>query len=245
MNTIAEIFLECKKIIQDGNYSYAKNWKKEDPKRVLIGIIPNYFPREIIHAANGLAVSITGSDYRNPILKEKDDQTIESCSMLGGVFELVQNEVHEEFDGFILPSHCKALQSFDEIVEINKKSRFVKYINFPQYFQTIIGDIINHFFVQSVLDEIYKINGVKITIDMLNNSIQLFKNNLKLTEKFYDLRKKYSDKISSEDLFYVVFSGYLLPIEKHNEILNNIIELLVAPEDKDDNIYKVYSGVYC
>ncbi len=246
MGTISELFQECKNIVFDTDYSFARQWKKEDSKRVLIGMIPNYFPREIIHAANGLAIGIVGSEFKNPEQINQDKSHYESCSILSGVIELVRNGQLDGFDGFLLPSQCTPIKEMDEIDEINKKCTFVKYINFPQYFHTIIGDIINHYFVQDVLDEIYKINGIKVNSEMLNNSIQLYKNNLKLTERIYSLQKKYPEKISQEELYYTVLSGLQMPIEKHSEILNQIIGLLLKDsQEKEDDIFDAFSGAFC
>jgi benzoyl-CoA reductase subunit C len=243
MKTLNEIFQECKEIAHDDSYSYAKKWKHKNAKRVLIGIIPNYFPREIIHAANGLAVGIIGEGLKYPISKSKKESEISSCSMLEGLFDLVQNKNFKEFDGFILPSQCHALTINKEIKKINQKGKFIKYINFPQYFQTIIGDVLNHYLVLDVLQEINKINNVEVTSHALNDSIQLFKDNLKLTEKISSLREK--NNISQNNLYYTVLSGLLIPIEEHNEILRSIIELLDDTEEVDDKLFKVYSGAYC
>ncbi len=243
MKDLSVIFKECKRIVFEDNYSFAKKWKKENPDRVLIGIIPNYFPREIIHAANGLAVGIIGEGLKEPVSKERKESSTSSCSMLEGLFDIVQNKKYKDFDGFILPSQCHTLTANKEIKKINKKGKFIKYINFPQYFQTIIGDVLNHYLVLDVLKEINKINHVEVTAKTLNNSIQLFKDNLKLTEKISSLREK--NNISQNDLYYTVLSGLLIPIEEHNQILRNIIELLDDTEATDDKLFKVYAGAYC
>ncbi|TAL69959.1 MAG: hypothetical protein EPN82_04900 [Bacteroidetes bacterium] len=245
MKTGAKIFEGCKKIVFEENYSFAKKWKKSSSKRVLIGIIPNYFPREIIHAANGLAVGIIGAELKHPENNFKQKSAKSACSMLEGIFDLVKSGKYKDFDGFILPSQCLALSGFDEIQKIKQEGKFIKYINFPQYFQTIIGDILNHYFVSDVLKEIYKINKVKVTSKTLNNSIQLFKENLKLTERIFSLRKKGNNNISQGELYYTVMAGLMIPIENHNEILMKIIELLGGSEEKDESIFKVYAGAYC
>ncbi|MDQ1267297.1 MAG: benzoyl-CoA reductase subunit [Bacteroidota bacterium] len=246
MDTLGEIIQECRKIVNDDNYTYAKQWRRENDKRVLIGIIPNYIPREIIHAANGLAVGIIGSEFRNPNYQNSELSASESCSMLTGIFELVNSSGHEEFDGFVLPSQCRTLKTFKEIIELNSKHKFIKFMNFPQYFQTIIGDIINHHFVHSVLEEIFKINGIKVTAEMLNSSIQLYRNNLKMTERIYSIRQKYPEKLSQEDLYNIVFAGLLIPIESHNDMLGRAIDLLLEGSlELSDNIFEFFSGAFC
>lgn len=246
MKNLPEIFEECKNIVFDDNYTQAKKWKANGEKRVLIGIIPNYFPREIIHAANGFAVGIIGKELKLPFQSEQTGFEKHSCSFLEGLFDMVKSQDYEAFDGFILPSQCSTLAVSSEIVNIKQNGKFIKYINFPQYFQTIISNILNHNLVTEVLSELYRINGIEVTAPSLVNSIQLFKDNLRLTEKIYDLSVKKLSLISQEDLYYTVLAGLLLPVEEHNQILENIIELLgVVDEEESHNLFRVYSGVYC
>ncbi|MBM2814051.1 MAG: type benzoyl-CoA reductase BcrC subunit [Ignavibacteria bacterium] len=246
MSNTSKIFSECENIVFDGNFSIAKNWKAELKDRVLIGIIPNYIPREIIHAAGGLAVGVVGSEYRDPEHHKSSQEDPHSCSMLTGIFELVNSGAHLDFDGFILPTQCNAMKAYPEIIEITKTSKFIKYISFPQYFQTIIGDVINNYFVHDVLEEIHKINGVRVSKESFEDSIQLYKSNLRLTEKIYAIRQRYPDKISQEDLYNTVFSGLLIPIEKHNEILKNINDLLAEEVNEySDNLFEFFSGAFC
>ena len=246
MKKLSKIFDYCNKVIFDDNFTVAKKWKEKDKQRVLIGMIPNFFPREIIHAANGLAIGIVGNEFKLPDSNKSDISKIQSCSMFSGVLDLVNKSKLDGFDGFLLPSRCDTLQALEEINKISYKCKFVKFINFPQYFHTLIGDILNQYFVQQVRDEVYKINGIKVTTKSLNNSINLYKNNLKLTEKLYSLSLKYPKKISQENLYLVVFSGIVIPIEEHNAILSKAIKVLGKNTgEKGDYVYKVHTGAYC
>ncbi|MFH1049342.1 MAG: 2-hydroxyacyl-CoA dehydratase family protein [bacterium] len=246
MKKLSKIFDNCKSIVYDTNFTVAKKWKKQDKKRVLIGMIPNFFPREIIHAANGLAVGIVGDEFKLPPDKKIDLSLSQPCSMFSGILDLVKKGKLNGFDGFLLPSRCDTIQALNDLNKLSDKCKFVKYINFPQYFHTVIGDILNQYFVQGVLDEIYKINGVKVKTKSIHDSISLYKNNLKLTEKLYSLSLKYPKKITQKDLYITVFCGLMIPIEEHNAILSDVIDILTkGSNDMDDFVYKVQSGTYC
>ncbi|MCX6154139.1 MAG: hypothetical protein NT007_08265 [Candidatus Kapabacteria bacterium] len=248
MNNLKDIFDFCKSIVFDKNLTLAKNWKNEGENRVLVGIVPNYFPREIIHAVNGLAVGLISDETKYPKYSEysdKDNSTNYNCNLFDGFFQVCQSSTIEDFDGFILPSMCGHLLNDQSLNKSNESIKFIKYINFPQYFQTIIGDILNHNFVLDILREINKINNVEITSTNLNHSIQLFKENLRLTENIYALRMQNKDIISQEDLYYTVLAGLMIPIEKHNEILENIITLFDNSDSRDEKLFKLYSGAYC
>ena len=60
MKNLKTLIEECKQHAFDLNFTRAKEWKEEKEGRVLVGYMPIYFPREIIHAAGMLPVGIMG-----------------------------------------------------------------------------------------------------------------------------------------------------------------------------------------
>ena len=51
MIQLPELIEKCKKLAFDLHFSEAKAWKAKKPQRILVGYLPIYFPREIVHAA--------------------------------------------------------------------------------------------------------------------------------------------------------------------------------------------------
>ncbi|MCK6650604.1 MAG: benzoyl-CoA reductase subunit C, partial [Bacteroidia bacterium] len=60
MKNLNDIIQECKQIAFDLKFTRAQKWKEEKEGRVIVGYMPIYFPREIIHAAGGLPIGIFG-----------------------------------------------------------------------------------------------------------------------------------------------------------------------------------------
>ena len=69
LRNLQEIINECKELSFDLNFTRAKKWKDAQAGRVIVGYMPIYFPREIIHAAGGLPVAIFGGGDRKQIIK--------------------------------------------------------------------------------------------------------------------------------------------------------------------------------
>ena len=65
---LTSLLEECKSLAFDLNFTYAKQWKEKSKYRLLVGFLPIYVPREIIHAANGLPVGIMGAGDRKQIM---------------------------------------------------------------------------------------------------------------------------------------------------------------------------------
>jgi len=60
--SVKEIVSFCQNIFEDINFSKAREWKEAAPGRKVIGYMPVYVPREIIHAAGMLPLGILGGE---------------------------------------------------------------------------------------------------------------------------------------------------------------------------------------
>ncbi|HLN91813.1 MAG TPA: 2-hydroxyacyl-CoA dehydratase family protein, partial [Patescibacteria group bacterium] len=57
---VGEIVAACEGIFGDLSFAKAREWKTAVPGRKVIGYMPVYVPREIVHAAGMLPVGILG-----------------------------------------------------------------------------------------------------------------------------------------------------------------------------------------
>ena len=60
MSALAEINQRCAALYEDLNFGYAREWKAAKPGRKVVGHMPFYVPRELIHAAGALPLGIFG-----------------------------------------------------------------------------------------------------------------------------------------------------------------------------------------
>ena len=58
--TTAEIIERCTELYEDLDFTAVRAWKEKDPARRVIGYMPVYVPREIIHAAGMLPMGVLG-----------------------------------------------------------------------------------------------------------------------------------------------------------------------------------------
>ena len=188
MEQAEKIIEKCKDLAFDLNFSYAKEWKSKDEKRVLVGYLPIYFPREIVHAANGLAVGIMGTGDRKQIIKGDAYYQSYICHLPRGIIELALDGNLNNFDGFIFPSICDVIRNLSGMFQILEKGTFVKYFDFPQNFQTHIGGTFLIQEMQYVPDKIKEINHANVSPLELNLSIKLYNKNRKLLNQIYDIR---------------------------------------------------------
>ncbi len=245
-NSLNEIIEKCKKDAFDLDYTAAKEWKRKDSSRVIVGYMPIYFPREIVHAAGGIAVGILGGGDRKQIIKGDAYYQSYICHIPRSIIELTLDGHTDGFDGFIFPSICDVIRNLSGIYRGLKVANFIKYMDFPQNFLPEIGGSFYQSEMQEVLNYIKDINGVEVTPEKLNHSIELYNKNRQLIEFIYDIRQDYPWRLTIEDVYHIVRAGMVIPVEEHNEILeevcDHIKEDIGEPMDK---IKIVISGSFC
>lgn len=246
MKDLKQIINECKELAFDLNFTRAKKWKEEKSGRVIVGYMPIYFPREIIHAAGGMAVGIFGGGDRKQIIKGDAYYQSYICHIPRSIMELALDKHLDHFDGFIFPSICDVIRNLSGIFKQHKLGKFVKYMDFPQNFLPQIGGVFYQQEMEHVLHYIKEINGIEVTPEMLNDSINLYNKNRRLIAYIYDTRQKYPWRLTMEDVYHIVRAGTVIPVEEHNELLEQVCEHIKKdigiPQDK---IKVVVSGAFC
>ena len=245
--SLEKILNSCETGAFDLQFTTAKSWKAADPSRVLVGYLPIYFPREIVHAANGLAVGIMGAGDRKQIIKGDAYYQSYICHLPRGIIEMALDDNLNGFDGFVFPSICDCVRNLSGMFRISKKGRFNRYFDYPQNFSTHIGGNFYKEEIQKVLDDIRDINGFVPGTDELNHSIKLFNKNRRLIERLYNIRQEFPWKLSAVETYYILRAGLAMPVEQHNEILEQVIDTIETEERGEpmDNIRVVVSGSFC
>lgn len=230
----------------DLNFEYAKKWKSEDSSRVIIGYTPIYFPREIVHAANGIPIGIFGSGDRKQIIKGDAYYQSYICHIPRGIIEMALDGNMDSFDGFVFPSICDVMRNLSGIFQIIRKGKFVKYLDYPQNFDSHIG---GEFYIQEmnhILKYISEINNVKVTAEKLNNAIKLYNKNRQLIRSIYDLRRQYPWRMTYEELYHVVRAGTAVTVEEHNSMLERVLDILNENTGEPmDKVKVIIFGSFC
>lgn len=246
MKTLEEILKFCEDVAFDLNFTHAKKWKEAKEGRVVVGYMPIYFPREIIHAAGGMAVGIFGGGDRKQIIKGDAYYQSYICHIPRSIMELVLDKHTDHFDGYIFPSICDVIRNLSGIFKQQKIGKFVKYMDFPQNFLPQIGGVFYQQEMEHVLKYIKEINGVEVTTEKLNHSIELYNKNRKMIEFIYNIRQEFPWRLSIVDVYHIIRAGTVITIEEHNAILETVCELIKqdigAPQDK---VKVIISGAFC
>ncbi len=171
MKTLDEIYRYCAEISFDLNFTNAKEWKEKSKERLLVGFLPIYVPREIIHASSGLPVGIMGAGDRKQIIKGDAYYQSYICHLPRGIIEMALDSSFDNFDGFLFPSICDCVRNLSGMFKIVKRGKFQRYFDYPQNFDPFIGGKFFRHLLEMILEDMLKSNGVEVTNEELNHSI--------------------------------------------------------------------------
>jgi len=246
MKRIKNLIEKCKELAFDLNFKRAKEWKAKENNRILVGHMPVYFPREIVHAANGMTVGIYGVGDRKQIIKGDAYYQSYICRIPRGIIELALDKHFDGIDGFIFPAICDVIRNLSGMFQILEKGKFVSYFDLPQNFQPEIGGTFYKSEIEHVLEAIKKINKAEVTTEALNNSIELYNINRRLIKNIYDKREKFPWRLTAEEVYYLVRAGLVIPVEEHNEILEAVSDFIREEIGEPmDKIKILVSGSFC
>lgn len=246
MKSLDIILKECGYLAFDLNFTRAKKWKTESKDRILVGYLPVYVPREIIHAANGLPVGIMGAGDRKQIIKGDAYYQSYICHLPRGIIEMTLDTNFQEFDGFLFPAICDCVRNLSGMFKLSKKGKFQRYFDYPQNFDPFIGGTFYIQEMEKVMADMYNVNGIKITDENLNKAIKLYNKNRKLIEEIYNVREEFPWRLSAVETYYILRAGITIPVEEHNAILEQVVEHTSKERGEPmDNIRVVVTGSFC
>jgi bcr-type benzoyl-CoA reductase subunit C len=203
--------------------STISRYEKEQGKPV-IGVMPAYFPMELIEAAGGYPVQLWG----NNLPPGKSDAYLQSfcCSVGRSVLELEMIGGAPMVKAYVFTSICDTLVNLKEIYSSLFPEKPTLEFSIPMtqtakarksYFTSII---------ESVIHDLEKITGGKITEESLRKSSKLYGETRHLQRKLYAVRRKYPDLVKSYDFYSTIKAGFFLPKSTYNEMLRILLNEL-------------------
>ncbi|NQU70014.1 MAG: benzoyl-CoA reductase subunit C [Rhodospirillales bacterium] len=246
MPSTTEIIERCETIFDDLEFGAACEWKAAEPGRKVIGYLPIYVPREIIHAAGMLPVGILGGGDRLDVIHGDAYYQSYICRIPRSTIELGVTGRLDFLDGAVFPSICDVIRNLSGMWKIMFPDVLVRYFDVPHNYVDEIG---GNFYVAELAEfrgQLEELGGRKITDDDLRRSIALYNENRRLVREIYALRARKPWQAPAAEVYLLMRAGMVLPVEEHSQIL---VDYLAVAETEDrpmrDNCRVVISGVFC
>jgi benzoyl-CoA reductase subunit C len=245
MRTV-EIINRCEELYEDTHFTAAREWKAADPARKVIGYMPVYVPREIMHAGNMLSLGILGGGDKLEVIHGDAYYQSYICRIPRSTIELGKTGRLDFVDGMLFPSICDVIRNLSGMWKLMFPNAYVRYFDVPQNYKDEIGG--NYYIaeLQELREGLEKLSGNKITDEAILESTKIYNLNRALIRELYDLRAEMPHNVSSNDVYLLNRAGMVIPVEEHNAMLREYMdEARTLDNPKRDNCRVIINGSFC
>ena len=111
MTDVGTIVARATALYEDLNFSSAREWKSAKPGRKVIGYMPIYVPRELIHAAGMLPLGILGGGDQLDVIHGDAYYQSYICRIPRSTIDLAASGRLDFVDGMLFPSICDVIRN--------------------------------------------------------------------------------------------------------------------------------------
>ncbi len=246
MTPTADIVSRCQSLFDDLHFTYAREWKAAVPGRKVVGYMPFYVPRELIHAAGALPLGVLGGGDQLEVIHGDAYYQSYICRIPRSTVELGVTGRLDFVDGMLFPSICDVIRNLSGMWKIMFPKVKSRYFDVPQNFRNDIG---GEFYVnelKELREMLAETTGQVVGDDAIRASIALYNENRRLVREVYAFRAKQPWKAPSAEVYLLMRAGMILAVEEHNRLLAEYLAA-AALEDRPrrDNSRVVVTGVFC
>jgi len=245
--TVQGIVDYCQGIFEDIDFTKAREWKEAEPGRKVIGYMPVYVPREIIHAAGFLPLGVLGGGADMEVIHGDAYYQSYICRIPRSTIELAITKRLDFVDGMMFPSICDVIRNLSGIWQLMyEDKKFVKYFDVPQNYKDNVGGDFYYNELEELKHNLEEMACRKITDEDLANSIEVYNENRRWVNKVYDFRADTPWRAPSFEVYLLMRAGMVLPPEEHTQLMKDYLE---AAEKENrpmrDNCRIIMNGSFC
>jgi benzoyl-CoA reductase subunit C len=242
----AAIVARAQELFDDLSFTAARQWKAAQPDRKVIGYMPIYVPREIIHAAGMLALGVVGGGDQLEVIHGDAYYQSYICRIPRSTVELGLSGRLDFVDGMLFPSICDVIRNLSGMWKLMFPNVYSRYFDVPQNYRDDIG---GNFYINELADlrqDLATMCGRPITDAGLRRSIELYNENRRLVRELYALRAERPWQTPATEIYLIVRAGLVLPVEEHSTMVRDYIAAAGAEErPMRDNCRIVLTGAFC
>ncbi len=246
MTGTSDIIARCTGLFEDLNFVYAREWKAARPGRKVVGYMPFYVPRELIHAAGALPMGVLGGGDQLEVIHGDAYYQSYICRIPRSTIELGVTARLDFVDGMLFPSICDVIRNLSGMWKIMFPETMSRYVDVPQNFRDDVGGA---FYVNELNDlrrDLGELCGREVDDESLRRSIALYNENRRLVREVYAFRAAEPWKAPSSEVYLLMRAGMLLAVEEHSRMLREYLEAARAEDrPRRDNTRIVITGAFC
>ena len=242
----ADIVARANALFEDLTFTAAREWKAADASRKVVGYMPIYVPRELIHAAGILPLGIVGGGDQLEVIHGDAYYQSYICRIPRSTIELGVSGRLDFVDGMLFPSICDVIRNLSGMWKLMFPKVYSRYFDVPQNYRDDIG---GNFYINELAElrhDLGELRGKPITDEELRASITVYNENRRLIRELYALRAERPWQAPAAEVYLMVRAGLLLPVEEHSVLLRDYLAAARAEERPvRDNCRVVLTGMFC
>jgi benzoyl-CoA reductase subunit C len=246
MPTSAEIIAQATHLFEDLNFNAAREWKAGKPGRKVVGYLPIYVPRELIHAADMMPLGVVGGGDQLEVIHGDAYYQSYICRIPRSTVELGVSGRLDFVDGMLFPSICDVIRNLSGMWKMMFPHVYSRYFDVPQNYKDDIG---GNYYINELAElrhDLGQLRGKPITDAELANSIAVYNANRRLVRDLYNFRADKPWQVPAAEVYLLMRAGLVLPVEQHSEMLKDYLAAVtVEQRPKRDNCRIVLTGVFC
>jgi len=242
----ADVVARANALFEDLSFTAAREWKAAMPGRKVVGYMPIYIPRELVHAGDMLPLGILGGGDQLEVIHGDAYYQSYICRIPRSTIELGVSGRLDFVDGMLFPSICDVIRNLSGMWKMMFPHLYVRYFDVPQNYRDDIG---GNYYVNELAElrhDLGELRGKRITDDELRNSIALYNDNRRLVRELYAFRAEKPWQAPAAEAYLVLRAGMVLPVEEHSAMLRDYLAAARAEErPRRDNCRVVVTGAFC
>jgi len=207
------------------NETYPKTAHVRDTKSrggTVFGWLCTYVPEEIVHAAGGLPVRITGYGHETELEDGSAYLYVNNCSFSRSCLQMGLRGDYDFLDGVIGGSTCDGSRRLFDLWRHYIGTSFHHVLTIPRKF-TPEAQALYHQQVLEFKQHLEEFLGTEITDDQLRHSIDVYNETRALLKSLYELRKLDSPPITGSETLEVLTASFRMPKEIFNGYLRDLL----------------------
>jgi benzoyl-CoA reductase subunit C len=246
ISATAGIVQRCEDLFTDLHFETARAWKAAKPGRKVIGYMPYYVPRELIHAAGALPLGILGGGDQLEVIHGDAYYQSYICRIPRSTIELGVSGRIDFVDGMLFPSICDVIRNLSGMWKLMFPNAGARYVDLPQNFEDDVGGEFYRSELNEIREWLAEITGRPVTDEAIRASIVLFNENRRLVREAYKLRTDEPWNVPASELYLLMRAGLILPVEEHNQLVRDYLaSVRHVQRPIKDNSRVVVSGAFC
>jgi benzoyl-CoA reductase subunit C len=242
----AGIVARAQALFDDLTFASARAWKEAEPGRKVVGYMPIYVPREIIHAAGFLPLGILGGGDQLEVIHGDAYYQSYICRIPRSTIELGVSGRLDFVDGMLFPSICDVIRNLSGMWKMMFPKVYVRYFDVPQNYRDEIG---GNYYVNELSElahDLGELRGRPIGDDELRRSIAVYNENRRLVRQLYAFRAERPWQAPAAEVYLILRAGLVLPVEEHTVMLRDYLAAVEHDgRPRRDNCRVVLTGVFC